>query len=308
MKVQQTRRSLTTWMLCALLPIVSACAPNSGPDSDLAPPANFNRPASEAPRATQADMGAKATQTSLKSEGATANMPDEFQSESRMVIREASLKLQTGTPATLLAQATRLAEATGGFVVKSHSEGKGHHIKSIDLTMRVPAQDFEPTLTGLRTLGVVLDEHTSGQDVTEEYVDLNARLRAKRQLEDRLLSLLASSNSLDDTLRVEQEVARVRTEIEKMTGRARYLERRASMSTIHLNAIIPTPPAPPKPPVEEETFFSVMSDAFDDGIYICTQVCAGMVRIFMALLPLSGAFVIAGIFIALIAAIRRRLS
>jgi hypothetical protein len=129
----------------------------------------------------------------------------------RMVIREARLGLRVPDPRTLLAAATRIASVAGGFVLDSQVQAVDGASYRAELSLRVPEAELDRTLSALHALGTVLEERVEGQDVTEEFVDVSARLHAQRTLESRLLALLDRSAELKDLLATEQELARVRT-------------------------------------------------------------------------------------------------
>jgi hypothetical protein len=91
-------------------------------------------------------------------------------------------------------------------------------------------------MTGMPALGKVEHSSVSAEDVGEEFVDISARVANAKRLEERLITLLATrTGKLEDVLRVERELARVREEIERHEGRIRYLTTRVAMSTIHAN-------------------------------------------------------------------------
>ena len=163
----------------------------------------------------------------------------------RHVIREAELRLRTENPRAVADRAIRIAAAAGGFVLGSDARIVGRQGGEVDLQLRVPEAKLDAVLAELRGLSEVLIEKVSGQDVTEEFVDVSAHLRADRALEARLLALLEKTAALRDLLVVEQELARVRGAIGQKEGRIRYLEARTQMAAIHLVAEAPMQPYDP---------------------------------------------------------------
>jgi Domain of unknown function (DUF4349) len=132
-----------------------------------------------------------------------------------------------------LQNATSSAEKYGGFVVStSVSEDEDDPTGSI--VVRVPAPRFGDALADLESLGTVASETVSGQDVTQEFIDLEARLRNYTAQETVLLRLMDRAQSVSDTIRVQNELQRVQLEIERLRGRITYLEDQTSMSTIEL--------------------------------------------------------------------------
>jgi hypothetical protein len=132
-----------------------------------------------------------------------------------------------------LQNATSSAEKYGGFVVStSVSDDEDNPTGSI--VVRVPAERFGDALADLESLGDVASESVSGQDVTQEFIDLQARLRNYVAQEAVLLKLMDQAQSVSDTIRVQNELQRVQLEIERLRGRITYLEDQTAMSTIEL--------------------------------------------------------------------------
>ena len=104
------------------------------------------------------------------------------------------------------------------------------------ITIKVPADKFETVMESLRKLALEPPtENVSGQDVTEEYADLEAQLRNLQATEKQLLNLLDRAQTVDDTLKVYNQLTNIRGQIERLQGRKQYLERSAAMSTITVN-------------------------------------------------------------------------
>jgi len=101
------------------------------------------------------------------------------------------------------------------------------------ISIRVPDDRFESVLAELRDLAVrVTSESTSSQDVTEEYVDLESRLKNAEATESQYLALLEKAEDVEDILSIYESLSHVRSEIEQIKGRMQYLERTSSMSLI----------------------------------------------------------------------------
>ena len=89
--------------------------------------------------------------------------------------------------------------------------------------------------------GRILHEKSSGQDVTEEYIDLEARIRTKKALEAQFLEIMKQARKISDAMEVQTQLAEVRTEIERLEGRRRFLENQSALSTINITLHTPTP-------------------------------------------------------------------
>jgi hypothetical protein len=107
--------------------------------------------------------------------------------------------------------------------------------RTLSVTLRVPADEFDAALTELKKLGRVERESQSGEDVTKQYVDLGARLSNARNTEQRLIDVLRQrTGKVADILAVEQEIARVRGDIESMEAEKKSLENRVGFATLQL--------------------------------------------------------------------------
>lgn len=134
-----------------------------------------------------------------------------------------------------LRDATALAGRYGGFVLSTSVEGKDARRGA--LTIRVPSESFEQALSELQGLGEVRRQSVTGEDVSQEFVDLEARLRNLEGQEDVLLRLYDRAGTVADTIKIQREVAGVQLQIEEIQGRLRYLRDRASMSTISVSLV-----------------------------------------------------------------------
>jgi uncharacterized protein DUF4349 len=166
---------------------------------------------------------------------------DDLDSSSRLpavgpnVIKTAdvSVRLEADGLTEAMRRTVSIAEAAGGFVVTTSVEDERRGLASV--TVRVPADGFGRTLAQLEDLGDVQQEHVSGRDVTQEFVDLQARLRNFAAQEAVLLRLMDRSVSVSDTIRVQSHLQGVQLEIERLRGRIRFLEDQTDMSTITVN-------------------------------------------------------------------------
>lgn len=130
-------------------------------------------------------------------------------------------------------QLPTLVEQYGGFVASSNTDRRYQDQQSGTWTVRVPASQYSGFLSGISALGFAESRSENAQDVTEEFVDIEARIKNKRTLEGRIVEMLQErSGKLADVLEIERELSRVREEIERMEGRIRYLKDRTSLATI----------------------------------------------------------------------------
>jgi hypothetical protein len=153
----------------------------------------------------------------------------------RMVIKTASMSLVVEDVNFSLSKIEDLATTNGGYVINSDIREEQSRLYA-SISFKVVASKFEDTLQALRNLAVdVRSESTSGQDVTEEYVDLDAQLRNLEASETQLLDLMEKAGSVKDILEVQQQLTTTRGQIEQIKGRMQYLEQSTALSSIYVN-------------------------------------------------------------------------
>jgi PKD repeat protein len=129
---------------------------------------------------------------------------------------------------------TELAQDREGYVVNSSSWKEGERVVG-QITIRVPSDDFNYAMSILRSMAVeVNSETTSAQDVTEEYVDLEATLRTLKNTYEQLDKLMDKAEKIEDILNIQRELSRVEQDIARTEGRMQYLERTSAMSLIQV--------------------------------------------------------------------------
>jgi hypothetical protein len=177
--------------------------------------------------------------------------PNQAQSAAsqRLVIRDAQLSIEVDAVAAAETVIRARAEALGGYVVSVQTYGSGEQ-QSSTVVVRVPAAQFETLLSGVEGLAKqVFTRSVSGSDVTEEFVDLESRLRNLEATRERLLDLLTRAARVDDALQVNQALTDVQGQIEQIRGRMNYLSTSAAFSTISVELR----PVPPPPPIVQDT-------------------------------------------------------
>jgi len=160
----------------------------------------------------------------------------------RKVIFTANLRLKVKDVDSAIEEIRRIAEGVEGFASGVSTSKKDEH-KVGYMSIRVPQEDFYVVIWEIEKLGEVESKDVRGEDVTEQYIDLKARLSNLQKHETRLLEILAVAKTVDEILRVESELNRVRGEIEQLTGQLQYLERRVELATITVS-LTETAPEP----------------------------------------------------------------
>ena len=152
----------------------------------------------------------------------------------RRVIDTVFLELRVDDVQTTASQVTAAVSAANGYIADSQVRLSNHTGR---WTVRVPSDRLESFLVETRTWGAVLSSRATAEDVTEQFIDVKARQSAKRVEEARLLKLLEEgTGTLADVLAVEQQLQRVREEVESAEGRLRYLEHATTYATVHIDA------------------------------------------------------------------------
>ncbi len=155
----------------------------------------------------------------------------EVPANQRLLVKTGTLSLQAKDVRWASGAVATYATAHGGAVINSSLEKRGNDLFGT-VTIKVPADKFEATLTEIKYYGTVVSETTSGQDVTREYVDISARLKNMQASESQLLELMKRSGSITDILSVQRELTSVRSEIESMQAQVKYLQQSSSFSTL----------------------------------------------------------------------------
>ncbi len=150
----------------------------------------------------------------------------------RMIIRNGELVWKTADRAATASRIRAAAQRAGGYLSGEHETRSEHRIDNY-LTVRVPADRFESLLADVSDGIDHFDtRRISAKDVTDQFVDLDARLRVKKDTETRYRELLSEARNVDEVLKVEGELNKLRGDIEAMEGKWNLLKNQAAMSTL----------------------------------------------------------------------------
>lgn len=277
-------RLITTFLLAAMLLVLSGCSTakenNASRSTETRPATTSSAPAqskqSDGAGANAQTVSLKDAQTSQQSQGTTE----------RKIIRNADLTLETESPSDGQRKVAAIAEARGGFVVTSdarqrQTDGESKPEMVVTVVVRVPAAQFGAALDEIRPLGSrVSQEKITGQDVTEEYIDLEARIRSKQALEAQFLEIMKQARSVTDALEVQRQLSEVRSEIERLEGRRRFLENQSSLSTITVTL------QPSQPLVSTSGFFYKVKRAFGSGLDIAASITLFLIQFIVGMIPI----------------------
>jgi hypothetical protein len=167
----------------------------------------------------------------------------------RMIIKNAELELLVADTDVALDSVTVIAADYSAYIISSHTWFEGE-FKYATVRLGVPVAEFENVLRRLRGLAVkIQSEVASGEDVTDQFVDLQSRLRNLEATRDRIREFLDQAQTVEEALDVNEELSQVEAQIEEIQGRMNYLSDRAAYSTIDLalNPQRPTPTPSPTP-------------------------------------------------------------
>lgn len=172
----------------------------------------------------------------MKMKEAASSLPEIPDNIEQKIIKNADFNLEVDNYDTAVAALKQKVVAIGGYIANESMNTVGpEKILSGYLQVRIPAADFENFLASMEGIGKVNHLNIYCQDVTEEYFDVESRLKAFRTKEERLIAILQKSGQLSDVLAVENELANTRAQLESLEGRLRYLNNRTELSSISIN-------------------------------------------------------------------------
>lgn len=162
----------------------------------------------------------------------------ETKAQNRMVIYNASLNMEVKKLTEVQKKVSQLVNQTGGYIVQQNIYQNDEERQESSLTARIPQEHFQSFLEKVKKLGIkIKDENISGEDVTEEYVDLNSRLKSKKLVEKRLTQFMNKAKDTKTLLQISNELAKVQEEIETIEGKIKYIENQTSLSTVTITLI-----------------------------------------------------------------------
>lgn len=236
--------------------VLAACAPAAAPRSYNGPaateaPAYFEEPAVDVAPPAKQESAAGGDANAAPGEvvydtGAPASDIPAYQ---RMVIKNAEIRLLVKDSDVALDSVTQLVGDVRGYIISSqvwYAEYNTENYKYATITIGIPADQFEVVLRRLRGLSIrVLNETASGQDVTDQYVDLQSQLVNLEATRDRIKSFLEQAKTVDEALRINQQLSEIEAQIEQVKGKMNYLSDRSAFSTVTITIEPDLPPIPP---------------------------------------------------------------
>lgn len=182
---------------------------------------------------------------------------------------------------------TSVLENYKGYIAKSDMTIDIGSRRQAKWTLKVPVDQFRPAMNALAALGTTLRNSTDSQDVTEEFVDVTARVKNLKQEEDALNKLMKdASNSLADVLKLRDQIKNVRGDIERAEGRLKFLSSNAALSTINLS-IREDSNYQPTPPTAGPSFADQIGSRFGDSWQALTNLAKDAFLLLVGLAPWS---------------------
>jgi hypothetical protein len=220
----------------------------------------------------------------------------------KKVIKTGDLNIKVDDTESAAEEITNIAKLNGGEVLTSNFYETPHGTRTGYLTVRVPNNNFEKTFAEMKKVATELvSENTNSQDITAEYIDLEARLKNKRAEEISFLDLLKRSGKVEEILSVTREVARVRGEIEQMEGQLRYLNSQTDKSTITVNL---SEDEEISPVTENWRPWQIVKASVTQLITNSQNFLNSLIRFLIIILP---ALIVYGLLIMLIAYVARKI-
>jgi PKD repeat protein len=228
-------------LIAAILVTSVSCASSKGvPSQNVAPPLY----STAAPATAAVPRPATSSYASKDASGVAGSGPGysgeaelnsaTSSSSDRMVVRTGNLELVVTDVAASLDNIARIAVDAGGYVVTSRKWKEGERNLGT-ISIRVLADNYDKTIAALRTLAKsVTSESNSSQDVTEEYTDLDSKVKNLEATEAQLLKIMSTATKTEDILSIQRELTNVRGSIEQAKGRMQYLQKTSSTSLIQI--------------------------------------------------------------------------
>jgi hypothetical protein len=235
-------RTRTTLLLAALVLVAGCSGAGLGADSQAGPDRSVDGGAGAAVERAGGGTSGAAEETGGESDPVA-------QARSRQLVYTATVELRVDDYERTRSRLDDAAERRDGFVADASARrntAPGGNYTTATVTYRVPAEEFEGFLAAVNGSGAVVSAERSTEDVTDQVVDLEARLRTLRAQRDRLRTLYERANTTEEVLAVERRLSEVQTEIERAEARKAALERQVALSTVTVRIEEPRPGAPPE--------------------------------------------------------------
>ncbi|WP_338786709.1 DUF4349 domain-containing protein [Metabacillus sp. FJAT-53654] len=237
-----------------------------------------------------------------------ANKPsnqDSSNSDDRMVIYTANLSIRVKSYQETLNLVQQQLASSNGYIVESssYSVGEADSLEGT-ITVRVPQDKFDSFLKSVENESTkVVDRSISGQDVTEEYVDLESRITSKKVVEKRLLDFMEKAEKTEDLLKISADLAVVQEEIEQIKGRMNYLNNKVDLATVTIHVVEDKVNIPALGNDDLNTWEKT-KEQFMNSVNFVLKTCSAVIIFIIGSLPVL--LVLGGLLFIMILIIRKR--
>ena len=219
------------------------------------------------------------------------NAPRQAASVDRKIIKNAEVNVLVEDSDIAIDRLTQVVGDAGGYIVSSRvwyqAYRDGENYKYATITLGIPVDQFEVTMRRVRGLAIrVTDENASGEDVTDQFVDLQSRLANLEATQARIQSFLENAKTVDEALRINQELSQIEAQIEEVKGRMTYLSDRSAFSTITVTISPQLPDLEPAPAPKPWSPAETLKDATKTLVKAYQGIAEFAIWVFVAVLPI----------------------
>jgi hypothetical protein len=230
-----------TWLIVSVFVFMAACSSNDSMKEDK----GIYEVSTESSLSN--DMGVDRDSSAAEGEESAADAETDSESEvggkevskvstNRMIIHQAGLQLNVKDFEKAEQNIEKKVNEYGGYIVESNVYREDEESVSGNITVRIPEKHFQKFLAATEGEAAdILERTVTGQDVTEQYVDLKSRVKSKRAVEARLLDFMSDAEKTEDLLKISSDLAIIQEEIEVIVGQMNYLENQTSYSTVEIS-------------------------------------------------------------------------
>ncbi|MFD2706629.1 DUF4349 domain-containing protein [Salibacterium lacus] len=230
------RKGIQMVLIIMMVLLAAACSNNGESGSDEASQSSSDAAGDSA--ATEEAGGEAAGSSSADNTGSGGEQEGaatDTKTSDRMVIYNGTLSLEVENYDESRSAIETQVENMGGYIVESSVESGEGNERTGSLSVRIPQEQFSSFMTAAEEAGTtVLNRSTKGEDVTEQYVDLESRLRSKETQEERLTAFMEEAGNTDALLQISEDLSAVQEEIEQLKGEMNYLENHANYATVDI--------------------------------------------------------------------------
>ncbi|MEK3886416.1 DUF4349 domain-containing protein [Bacillus sp. FSL K6-3431] len=223
------RKGITFLLLSCFFGLLAGCSSNDS--SENAKMDDPSQSSEEVAIQTEMDQGKNFSESEEVADKKTNEI-----TSNRMIIHQAQLRLNVKNLEKAQLTFEKKVNDYGGYIVESNVYRENEDVMSGMITVRIPEKHFQQFLKDAEgEAAEVIERNVTGQDVTEQYVDLESRLKSKRVVEERLLDFMSKASKTEDLLKISNDLSTVQEEIEVIVGQLKFLENQTSYSTIDIS-------------------------------------------------------------------------